>query len=226
MQTHHIDQIKAVATAALRDADDGADFAAHIQEQFGIEIDILSGEEEAMLSARGLQAFFPKAKGVMADIGGGSMDMAILDKDNIADPVSMKIGALRLMENEANIDDFLQQSFTTLPAHYRKQDTIYAVGGSWRVFAESFQRENNIQQPHSHGFMMTAEEICAHAAFLRSKIGKKTGKMAVRYDIEKRRAKVLPYAAVALDALVKYLDAEKVIFSNAGLRDGVLRSVL
>ena len=69
-----IDDVQAVATAAARDAKNGQEFLAKVA-ALGLEPRLLSGEEEACISANGALGAFPGAHGVVADLGGGSLEL-------------------------------------------------------------------------------------------------------------------------------------------------------
>ena len=66
---------EAVATAAARDASNGADFIARAERAWGGPITVLAGQDEARIAAEGVIAGMPEAEGLVADLGGGSLDM-------------------------------------------------------------------------------------------------------------------------------------------------------
>ncbi len=75
------DPLEVLATAAVRDASNGAAFVAGLRDRMpGVPIRILSGEEEAALSAAGVLCGIPQADGILADIGGGSLEVVRLAK--------------------------------------------------------------------------------------------------------------------------------------------------
>ncbi|MCH8863469.1 MAG: Ppx/GppA family phosphatase, partial [Proteobacteria bacterium] len=71
-----IDTLDVVATAAVREASDGAAFIAEVKRRTGLVAKVLSGAEEAALSALGVIAGVPEAEGVIGDLGGGSLELA------------------------------------------------------------------------------------------------------------------------------------------------------
>src|SRR6201996_8276497 len=71
----HVEIREAVATAAARDASNGAEFIARAEKAWGSPIRILAGEDEARIAAEGVVAGIPHADGLAADLGGGSLDM-------------------------------------------------------------------------------------------------------------------------------------------------------
>src|SRR3984885_5418141 len=101
-----VDHLMAIATAAVRGASDGHEFTAEIERQCGIPVRIVDGAEEARLSAAGVLAGIPGADGVVADLGGGSVELVRIDgagpRDRgspaIGDGISLPLGPLRLAE--------------------------------------------------------------------------------------------------------------------------------
>ena len=97
-----VKDINAFATAAVREATNGADFVREIKRKCGISINVLDGEEEARLAALGVQSAIPEAIGLMGDLGGGSIEISALGKDKIGKFSSFPIGPLRLIDFSKN----------------------------------------------------------------------------------------------------------------------------
>src|SRR5665213_3804228 len=97
-----VDHLAVIATAAVREARDGAKFAAELERRNGIEVRVIDGAEEARLSALGVLAGIPAADGVAADIGGGSVELVQIEGGNgrptIGSGVTLPLGPLRLGE--------------------------------------------------------------------------------------------------------------------------------
>ncbi|MEQ9529888.1 MAG: exopolyphosphatase, partial [Parvibaculaceae bacterium] len=70
-----VPQLVVAATAAVRDAEDGAEFLAKAEEICGFKIELLSGIDEARLSAQGVLSGIPEADGLVGDLGGGSLEL-------------------------------------------------------------------------------------------------------------------------------------------------------
>src|SRR5438045_6257458 len=74
-----VDHLAIIATAAVRDASDGRDFAAELEERCGVPVRIIDGGEEGRLSATGVLAGIPYADGVVGDLGGGRVQLVRVD---------------------------------------------------------------------------------------------------------------------------------------------------
>lgn len=217
-----VDQIDVVATAATRDATNGAEFLDEVR-ALGLNPRQLSGEEEALTSAKGVAWAFPGANGIVADLGGGSLELTEISGYHCTHGVSMPIGSLRLQAMRAkgaahfrrDVDKMLDRAdWTANPG-----STLFLVGGSLRAFARyAIAREKSlIDDPH--GFTMTADEVLKLA---RSIVRTPPTDPAMLTGISGARAASLPDTAALLSVLVEHLKPEKLVFSSWGLREGVL----
>src|SRR5579884_3790418 len=92
--------VRAVATAAVRDAGDQQEFLARASAALGSDVEIISGQEEARLIHLGVQSRWPhpKERFLIIDIGGGSAEIILSEHDRIGQAFSKPLGALRLQE--------------------------------------------------------------------------------------------------------------------------------
>jgi exopolyphosphatase/guanosine-5'-triphosphate,3'-diphosphate pyrophosphatase len=99
-RTHRVDRIVAVATSAVRDARNGAEFVEDARRTLGIDIHVLSGEDEARLVYLGARSGLAAESGRTAviDVGGGSVEIAVGEDSRILDVHSLPLGVLRLRD--------------------------------------------------------------------------------------------------------------------------------
>src|SRR5215472_15113598 len=89
------DPFEVLATSAVRDAKNGPGFMAALRQRMnGVPFRILTGEQEAELSAAGVLCGIPTADGILADIGGGSMELARLDRGTRGPVRTLQVGVL------------------------------------------------------------------------------------------------------------------------------------
>ena len=100
VQAHGVDQIRVVATSAMRDARNGAAFQAWVKAETGWNMEIISGLEEGRLIHLGVTGSEPGAGGkvLLLDLGGGSCEITLSEHKRIKETVSMPLGAVRLTE--------------------------------------------------------------------------------------------------------------------------------
>lgn len=197
----------AVATAAVREARNRSSFLNAAEAALGSPIKVLSGEEEARLAALGVVAGFPGASGTMGDLGGGSLELALLKRGTIEKLISLPYGVLR------NTIDFSKIA----GIDWLRGETFYAVGGTWRVLARLWRLLNDNDQQNLIHERMTRVEVALLAAQLMELL--KAGKAR---KIAEKRLPYLPYALNMLQLILATTGAKEVVFTGFGLREGCL----
>ncbi len=218
----HARDLRMVATAAIRDAADGAALIRDIRERTGTVVEVMDGRREAQLAAKGLMAGTPDADGILADMGGGSIEFArVCGGETLAD-ASLPAGMLRLIQASRRDPEAAEQC---LARDVRRlawlQDgrgrPFYAIGGSWRALARTLQHRTRHPLPVIHGYWLRQAELADHLAELVTLPVRKLPRTVPRH----RRASV-PFAAAALLAVVRTIRPSMVVFSGYGLREGIL----
>lgn len=212
-----------VATAAVREAKNGAEFVARIN-NLGLNVDVVGGGEEASLAAYGVVSFEPGATGLAGDMGGGSLELVALDKGEASAATSLSIGPLRLMQQSkgdmktaAKIVEKALADVDWLKS--RKKDTLFAVGGAWRSIARVNMQLHKHPLPVLHHYEMAAKQAIETCDLIsrqsRSSLEQTPG-------ISSKRLDTLPYAALVMRMLVEEINLKTVSISAGGLREGLL----
>ena len=219
-----VSDVETVATAAVREASNGPEFIAQLG-AIGPSPRILSGEEEAVLSAHGVAGAFPQAEGIVADLGGGSLELVNLSKGEVSDPVTLPLGALRLPEYRTKGEDgrSMQQSLAKVlnkgAGKRAKSATLYLVGGTWRAMSVFAMQSDGHPLSDPHGLELSA----AQASDIAQALGAETPEeLKARKRISSMRAEKLPDAANLLLAMIDVLKPARIVFSSWGLREGLL----
>lgn len=220
-----IEDVETVATAAVREASNGPQFVSAL-ERLGLAPRVLSGETEACLSASGVAGAFPGARGTVADLGGGSLELVHVDNAQPEDAVSLPLGTLRLPDFhgksagamrkalESEIDDGAGKISARSNGH-----PLYLVGGTWRCMAVYAMQERGHPLSDPHGFSLASDEAAALAKALAKE---DVDTLKSRERISSMRAEKLPDAAVLLQAMLAKLEPSELRFSSWGLREGLL----
>ena len=218
--------IEAVATAAVRDAADGAAFVARAEQAAGLDVRVLSGGEEAELSAHGLVSGIERADGIMADLGGGSLDLVSLDAARPGVTATLPLGPLRLMPlaagppAAARIDAELSALDWLAAARGR---TLYLVGGGWRSLARVHMAQTGYPLRVIHRYAVRPSDLARVATAL-SRLGPQS--LAGMAGVPGRRRAALPLVALTLVRLLAATRPDEVVFSACGLREGLLHARL
>lgn len=224
----HVAHLAVVATEAVRAAKDGPAFVEVLERRFGIVVEVLKGEMEGRLSAYGVISGIPEARGMMGDLGGGSLEVVTLGKGKPGHCASVPIGPLRLLstwdKNPKKARKIIDDAFDSLPwiSSVRGQ-TFYPVGGAWRALANIHMQQTNYPLHVIHEYEMPVREAKELLAII---MHLSPSSLARIERVPKKRLDTLPLAAVALDRLIEVMKPDRLVFSAQGLREGLLYSKL
>ncbi len=214
---------RAIATAAVREAQDGHSFVKAVK-KIGFDVEILSGEDEAKYAALGVLSFTPLATGLVGDMGGGSLELSTLKNGQQAQKTSLSIGPLRLMQ-EADHDrqkmgKIIDQSFDELDwLKQKNQSTLYAVGGAWRAIAKLHMGLRHYPLSVLHHYTMSREEVGEICSLIERQSRRSLENLP---GIPRRRLDTLPVASLVLDRLLTKMNAKRVRISVGGVREGII----
>ncbi len=214
-----------LATAAVRDAADGADFMRELASRPGIKPHIVSGQDEARYSGYGVICGMPDAAGVMGDLGGGSLELVAVGKGRLGASSTLPVGPLRLMSSGKGDPKKTVVEAIENVRWLREETgkTFYAVGGAWRSFARLHMEQAGYPLHIIHHYDISAEEARAVSRLIAVQSAKSLEKMP---GVSRRRTDTLPLACLALDRLLAALKPKNVVFSAFGLREGFYYSRL
>ncbi|MEZ5666234.1 MAG: Ppx/GppA family phosphatase [Alphaproteobacteria bacterium] len=216
--------IDAFATAATRDAANGGELIDRIRALCGLDVAVLSGEQEARLSAEGVIASMPGVDGAMGDLGGGSMEVVALDKGAIGACATLPVGVLQMMAAHGNdiaaLRKFVRKALVG-PKWFTatKGRTFVAVGGAWRALARVYMNVNQVPLHIVQGLTVDAGRLKPFLTALMK--GGHQDEAAVR-GLSRRRVEALPVAAALLSEVIARGRPASVTFSAYGVREGRL----
>ena len=220
----------AIATEAVRRASNGARLVAAIAAESGLQVRVLSGEEEARYAALGVISGFYRPVGLVGDMGGGSLEVAEALDDQVGErSTSLPLGALPVQamlaggdgagEAKRRVDALLKEGLPPVLT----EPVFYAVGGGWRAFARVHMAVAGAPVRVTHGYSLPAGEARAFARKVWRLPAAKVAKLA---GVPTRRVDTLPAAALVMDRVLKRLEPERVVFSALGAREGWLHAQL
>ncbi|CAM8633984.1 GppA Exopolyphosphatase [Paracoccaceae bacterium] len=218
-----IETLTVVATAAVREAEDGPEFQLQVLNETGLKMWVIDGGEEARLSAQGVLLGWPDAKGVVCDIGGNSMELARIGDGKVGKRVSTPLGPFRLQQaadtakkRVAHIDRILKDAQIQMKS---EGERIYLVGGSWRVIARLDMERRNYPLTVLHEYRMTPTGLLDTLDWI------ETADLAVlraRTGTSPERMELVPLACEVLRELIRVLKPSEIDVSAYGIREGLL----
>lgn len=224
-----VKNLRVLATAAVRDAEDGAAFIQKAEKAAGTRIEVLSGEKEAKFAAFGIRMGFVNADGLAGDLGGGSLEVIDIYKDRLNDASTLPLGGLRLIDQTGDkidralplVDEAVARINWLVNGRGRP---FYAVGGTWRALAKLHMEHVNYPLRVMHGYSIPTREVIEFCQYVRRT--KKISTLPGIEDVARARREVLPYGALVLERLLEAMAPSEVVFSVFGIREGLLFSLM
>ncbi|MGE3783497.1 MAG: Ppx/GppA family phosphatase [Alphaproteobacteria bacterium] len=224
-----VDHLAIIATAAVREARDGRAFAVEAERLCGVPVRIIEGAEEARLSAAGVLAGIRDAEGVVADLGGGSVELVPIDAAAdrpIAAGITLPIGPLRLTEfgDMNRVAKFVERNIAdaaVLGAAAGK--CLYLVGGAWRALARLHMEQTQYPLHIIHEYAIPRQTAEPFLDIIAGQSRRSLDRIA---SINRKRLESLPVAALILRGLMAAGKPRRIVFSAFGLREGYAYGLL
>lgn len=228
-----VDASTAVATSAVRDADNRDDFLSRVRQETGFDIEVITGEEEARRTLLGVRSGLPPGvTDILAlDIGGGSTEF-ILDRPGRPPMVrSIDIGVVRLGERYLHHDpptneevrkarEWVARETTAAIADMNGQSTTFVgTAGTITSLAAMAQKLLVYEQARIHNYRLGLDAICELEHLLLSRT--KAARVGLP-GLEPNREEVIAAGAIIVRIIMESLRQKECLVSDRGLREGVL----
>lgn len=230
-----VDRILCVATAAVREARNGGQFLQAAREACGITPRVIPAEEEGRLIYLAVRAAVALGAepAMILDIGGGSMQMIVGDKDALRLVVSAPLGALRLQETHLPTDPPSRGDLQKLQRHIRKLAAeplrsvlryaparVYGSSGSIHALAQLAALDaTGAPLAQLNGASLTLESLERLTRRLRKM---SLAQRAVLRGLDARRAEIILPGAMVLMHVLEALGADRIVITDFGLREGLV----
>lgn len=211
-----------LATAAVREAQNGEAFIAAVRKHLpAVPVRIMSSDEEAALSARGLLCGIPDADGLLAGIGGGSLELVQLAGGLSGQSATLSIGVLRLADRAGGDPDrargIVDTELAAAPWLGEAEGrNLYLIGGAWRALARIHIAQTGYPLTLVHHYAIRRDEARSLAELLAGSSRRALERLP---GVTRRRLEDLPFAAVVLGRLLRAGGAGRVVFSANGWRE-------
>ncbi|WP_017732222.1 Ppx/GppA phosphatase family protein [Nafulsella turpanensis] len=213
LELYEVDAFYACATSAMRNSDNGAELAAKVKKEVGLEIHIIDGEKEADMINLALSNFIPKGLCLHIDVGGGSTELNLYHNKEKVDVCSFNVGSVRILQGKDNpaVWAEMQQWINKRVLKYHEHVTALGTGGNINKIYSMAKKKP--------GKLMSLAKIKEIKALIES------------YDLEERihtlqlnpdRADVIVPAS---DIYIKVMDwarTKSILVPDVGLKDGVM----
>jgi exopolyphosphatase / guanosine-5'-triphosphate,3'-diphosphate pyrophosphatase len=219
-----------VATSAVRDAPNGADFVRQVERSTGISLRIISGAEEARYGYLGVVGAWELNNDLVCDLGGGSMQLAQVRDGQLRNSVSVPLGVLRMTQRFLDHDPPKRREIDELRSHVRetldsvldafggRKYRVYGVGGTLRSLARAAIEFRDYPIERVHGYPLWDHDLEA--------LGELLGEMPAAKrraipGIGSDRADVVIAGIVVLGELIRATDSGRIVVAGTGIREGL-----
>jgi exopolyphosphatase / guanosine-5'-triphosphate,3'-diphosphate pyrophosphatase len=222
-----VDEIEALATSAIRDAENGDELLAEIERTTGLRARVISGEEEARYGWLAIANSTTIEDGFGLDIGGGSIQTLKIDGRRLTDSRSLRLGAVRVSERFLPDEKATPKQMKALRAHaagkleelgwWSGGGRLVGIGGTIRNLAAAAMKQLDIPDIDVQGFRLSREALEELIEELASRPASKRGEVkGIKYD----RADVILGGAIVLATALDEGGFEAIEVTEAGLREG------
>jgi exopolyphosphatase/guanosine-5'-triphosphate,3'-diphosphate pyrophosphatase len=214
-------RLRTVATAAVRDATNGRAFLKEVT-ALGLKPRLISGDEEAELAGLGVISAIPRAHGIAADLGGGSLELVGVAKGAAGEGVSLPLGVLRVGDRPDRAD--IARIIRAGLKGSRLKDAarghgLYLVGGSFRALALLDMKTQAHPLPIIHHHRIVGSRLADLRAIVESLDPNEARRLT---GVSSSRLPTLPTVVTLLEALIGELGPRRIVVSAFGLREGLL----
>lgn len=208
------------ATEAVRSAQNGADFTARVKQLCGIDLEVLSGEQEATV---GLLGALGNKDGGMIDLGGASTEVTVREKGNIIYAKSLKLGAVRLYDlagrDKRKLHKVISEKIDEYGDFRADKYDMYGVSGTATTLAALKHGLREYDPTIVHGTVLNLSEVEKYADMLLNTSLKDIEKMLT---VDSRRADIIGGGSLFLAEIMKKFKIEKLTVSESDNLEGYL----
>ncbi|HMP04331.1 MAG TPA: Ppx/GppA phosphatase family protein [Gemmatales bacterium] len=237
VQGYQVDRLRVIATSAMRDADNRADCIRAVEQQTGLEIEIISATDEGEFSYRSVAAHYDlhDQHVLHCDLGGGSCELVFAALGNIEEIVSLPAGAVRLTEAYLQSDPPAKSELRALRKRVKKLYTekvseptflphlMTGAGGTFSALANMVMRLRGLDERPVAGFALNRSEV-RHVLDLLMMLP-----LAERRSVpglHADRADIIIAGVAVIERLMKWLHINRLLVHDKGVRDGLIRAMI
>jgi exopolyphosphatase/guanosine-5'-triphosphate,3'-diphosphate pyrophosphatase len=236
--SHEVEQVVTAATSAVREAPNGRDFLQRIKDGLGMEVDLVSGPEEARLIYLGVLSgmTFGDRPHLLLDIGGGSTELILADGRDARALTSTRVGAVRLQRDfvkddpippmrRAFLQAFIQGSLEPAvdKVHRRIKPgeipVLVATSGTAMAIGALAASEDDRPPLKLHGYRVSRQRLDRVVEKLVAMTPEQRRELA---PINDRRAEIIVPGALILQTTMKMLAVDELVLSERALREGLI----
>lgn len=202
------------ATAAVRNANNKDVFLEKIKNEFGWDFQVISGEREAYLGYLGVINTINEKNFYIADIGGGSTEISLVENRKLVNSISLNYGSVTLENNEELLSKILAE------IHWLKKPglPLVGLGGTIRSFAKIYKKNSSYPVDKLHNLEISLDDAKKTIDIV---IKKKVEDLHKVNGLDKSRTDIIIPGLKIFNSIIKVCKTNKIIISGNGLREGL-----
>ena len=221
--------ITAVATAAVRDASDGAELIERAA-AVGVPLRIIDGDAEARLGFLGAVHDLPVTGGLTLDVGGGSTELSLFRDRQLVRSWTVPLGSLRIsdlcLQSDPPTDKEVKRARRVVASELEDagldplgdDDALVGIGGTVRNLARVDMRRREYPLPLLHGYVLGSSRL---DAIVEDVVERKMARRARIPGLNPDRADTIVGGAMIVEGVVRAVHAKELVVSSRGLREGL-----
>jgi exopolyphosphatase/guanosine-5'-triphosphate,3'-diphosphate pyrophosphatase len=248
LDEHRVDRYRAVATSAVREAENGALFVERARREAGIDLDVIEGMEEARLVRLAIagRVDLQQSRALLIDIGGGSTELSLIEGGELRAARSLPVGSVRLLEaflgagvvdreHEQLAREYIERQLREAPSEMRAGafDVVIGTGGNFETLAQLCPAAPSMlavsadaPEPRDARRMPLSAHATVDVAAVRALLPKLAAmtpdERRTTFGMRPDRADVIVAAATIVLEIADALRIERIVAPGVGLREGVL----
>ena len=236
--SHAVEEVVTAATSAVREAPNGRDFLQVINDELGLEVDLISGPEEARLIYLGVLSGMPfgERPHLVLDIGGGSTELILADGREARALTSTRVGAVRLQRDFIKVDPIPPQRRAFLQTFIQgslepavdkvcrrlkpgESPVLVATSGTAMAIGALAASEDDRPPLKLHGYRVTRQRLDRVVDQL---VAMQPEQRRALPSINDRRAEIIVPGSLILQTSMRMLEVEELVLSERALREGLI----
>ena len=231
----NVDDIRAVATSAMRDATNVEEIVEEVKQETGIDLEVITGEREAEYGFLGAVFSLPAVDGVLFDIGGGSVEFSFFEDRSLKQVFTLDLGALRMSNEFLNTEKPEQEAVSALRRHVKQMlkssgmppmqesGVLIGAGGTIRNMTKIDRGTKEHSFGRLHGSVVGYGSLKRIVNGLR---GLDQTSLMYMPGLNPERTDSILGGAIVASEIAKYFDKKPIIVSGRGIREGLAMSGL
>ncbi len=237
-ESYKVESLIIAATSAVREASNGRTFIAEIKKKIGLDVELISGAEEARLIYLGVLSGmqFGNNPHLVLDIGGGSTELILADSSEARALTSTKIGAVRLQREFIKKDPVSSQTELFLRSFIRgsmesaidkiskriepnEKPVLVATSGTAMAIGALIANKENHIQPKLQGYKIQKNNLDITVSQLLKMTPSERSQLST---LSERRSEIIVPGALILQTIMNMVNANEIVLSERALREGLV----